>query len=161
MAAEPILYINGSFKPLGEATISVLDQGFLLGDGVFDVVSAWRGVIFKLDEHIDRFFDSLRAARLETPMKRKDWRAAILETVRRNELQDATIRFIVTRGVPNGVVADPQGGAVQLYPVEGQPGPHGRLVFFHHQSIDKWKANTCNNEKKNNHDKNFFHIFSC
>ena len=40
---EPILYLNGDFVPLSEAKISVLDQGFLLGDGVFDVVSAWRG----------------------------------------------------------------------------------------------------------------------
>ncbi len=49
MANQPILFINGEYKPLSETTISVLDQGFLLGDGVFDVVSAWKGVIFKLD----------------------------------------------------------------------------------------------------------------
>lgn len=108
MANQPILFINGEYKPLSEATVSVLDQGFLLGDGVFDVVSAWKGSIFKLDQHIDRFFDSLRATRLQTPMSRTDWRTAIIETVRRNELRDATIRFIVTRGVPKAVVADPR-----------------------------------------------------
>ncbi len=108
MANQPILFINGEYKPLSEATISVLDQGFLLGDGVFDVVSAWKGAIFKLDQHLDRFFDSLRATRLQTPMSREDWRAAIVETVRRNHLRDATIRFIVTRGVPKAVVADPR-----------------------------------------------------
>ncbi|MSO69836.1 MAG: branched-chain amino acid aminotransferase [Alphaproteobacteria bacterium] len=108
MANQPILFINGEYKPLSETTISVLDQGFLLGDGVFDVVSAWKGVIFKLDQHLDRFFDSLRATRLQTPMSREDWRAAIVETVRRNQLRDATIRFIVTRGVPKAVVADPR-----------------------------------------------------
>lgn len=108
MANQPILFINGAYKPLSEAMVSVLDQGFLLGDGVFDVVSAWKGVIFKLDQHLDRFFDSLRATRLETPMSRADWRAAIVETVRRNQLRDATIRFIVTRGVPKAVVADPR-----------------------------------------------------
>ena len=48
MADETVVYINGEFKPLSEANISVLDQGFLLGDAVFDVVSAWKGVIFKL-----------------------------------------------------------------------------------------------------------------
>ena len=58
MPNEPLLYINGDFKPLSQANISVLDQGFLLGDGVFDVVSAWKGSIFKLDEHLDRFFQS-------------------------------------------------------------------------------------------------------
>lgn len=108
MANQPILFINGEYKPLSEATVSVLDQGFLLGDGVFDVVSAWKGSIFKLDQHIERFFDSLRATRLDTPMSRADWRAAIIETVKRNNLRDATIRFIVTRGVPKAVVADPR-----------------------------------------------------
>ena len=83
MPNDPLLYINGDFKPLSQANISVLDQGFLLGDGVFDVVSAWKGNIFKLDEHLDRFFQSLQAARLTTPMTREQWREAIIETVPR------------------------------------------------------------------------------
>ena len=108
MPNEPLLYINGDYKLLSEANISVLDQGFLLGDGVFDVVSAWKGSIFKLDEHLDRFFQSLQAARLTTVLTREQWHDAILETVRRNEMQDASIRFIVTRGVAKQVVADPR-----------------------------------------------------
>ena len=108
MPNEPLLYVNGDFKPLSQATISVLDQGFLLGDGVFDVVSAWKGNIFKLDEHLDRFFQSLQAARLTTPMTREQWREAIIETVRLNQMHDASIRFIVTRGIAKQVVADPR-----------------------------------------------------
>ena len=79
---EPIVYLNGEFVPLGEARISVLDQGFLLGDGVFDVVSAWRGSIFKLDWHIERCFYSLRETRLETAMTRQDQFAGIVDTCR-------------------------------------------------------------------------------
>jgi len=108
MPNEPLLYMNGDFKPLSQANISILDQGFLLGDGVFDVVSAWKGSIFKLDDHLDRFFQSLRATRLTTFMTREQWRKAIIETVRCNEMQDASIRFIVTRGVAKQVVADPR-----------------------------------------------------
>lgn len=108
MSQEPTLYMNGKYLPLSEAGVSPVDQGFLLGDGIFDVVSCWQGVIFKLDHHIDRLFDSLRAARLETTLSREGWREAIIETVRRNALKDASIRFIVTRGVPQGVVADPR-----------------------------------------------------
>lgn len=108
MSDEPILYLNGDFVPLSAARVSPLDQGFLLGDGIFDVVSSWEGVIFKLDQHLDRFFDSLRAARLDTTLDRAGWREAIIETVQRNGLRDASIRFIVTRGVPQGVVADPR-----------------------------------------------------
>lgn len=108
MTDEPILFIAGEFKPLSQANVSVLDQGFLLGDGVFDVVSAWDGVIFKLDQHLDRFFDSLRATRLNNGMSRDAWRSAIIETVRRNGLRDASIRFIATRGVPKQIIADPR-----------------------------------------------------
>ncbi len=108
MSEQPIIYMNGDYVPLSEAKISILDQGFLLGDGVFDVVSAWKGVIYKLDAHIERFFQSLQAAMLNTAMSHDDWRAAIIETVKRSGLQDATIRFIVTRGVSTKVVADPR-----------------------------------------------------
>ena len=76
--------------------------------GCVDVVSSWNGVIFKLDRHVDRLFDSLRAARLETRLTRNEWRDVIIETTRRNGLEDASIRFIVTRGEPRGVVADPR-----------------------------------------------------
>ena len=106
--AEPIIYIDGNFEPLSVARISPLDQGFLLGDGIFDVVSAWDSKIFMLDAHLDRFSDSMRAARLETRLSREQWVGAIVETTRRNKLSDASIRFILTRGVPDGVVADPR-----------------------------------------------------
>ena len=108
MPSEPIFYIDGEFVPLSQAKISPLDQGFLLGDGIFDVVSCWQGTIFKLEQHIERFFDSLRAARLESRLSKQQWRDVIIETVQKNEFDDASIRFIVTRGVPQGVVADPR-----------------------------------------------------
>ena len=105
---EPILYVNGDYLPLSSASISPIDQGFLLGDGVFDVVSAWKGQIFRLDSHIDRFLDSMNAACLNPGWTREQWKEVIIETVKRNNLQDASIRFIVTRGVPQEVVADPR-----------------------------------------------------
>lgn len=108
MADEPIVYLNGEHVPLSDARISILDQGFLLGDGVFDVVSAWKGTIFKLDQHVERFFLSLRAAGLVSRLSREQWKDAIVETVRANGLPDASIRFIVTRGVPRSMIADPR-----------------------------------------------------
>ena len=106
--AEAILYMNGAYKPQSEAHVSVLDQGFLLGDGVFDVVSAWKGSLFRLDDHLDRLDQSLQAARLGRPLSRAEWRDAIIETLQRNALQDASVRVIVTRGVSTDVVADPR-----------------------------------------------------
>ena len=108
MAENSIIYINGEFKPLAEAKISVLDQGFLLGDAVFDVVSAWNGYIFKLDEHLDRFEDSLRATRMNCSLDKEGWRKAIIDTVKLNNLKSASIRFIATRGISKEVIADPR-----------------------------------------------------
>ena len=106
--SEPIVYVNGDYVPLSDAKISILDQGFLLGDGVFDVVSAWKGVVFKLDEHVERLFLSLRAAGLRSTLDVEGWKAVILETVRRCGFDDASIRFVVTRGVPREIISDPR-----------------------------------------------------
>ena len=108
MAENSIIYINGEFTPLAEAKISVLDQGFLLGDAVFDVVSAWNGYIFKLDEHLDRFEDSLRATRMNCSLDKQGWYKAIIDTVKLNNLKNASIRFIATRGISKEVIADPR-----------------------------------------------------
>ena len=106
--SEPIVYVNGDYVALSDAKISILDQGFLLGDGIFDVASAWKGVVFKLDEHVDRLFLSLRAAGLRSTLDREGWKRVILETVRRCGFDDATIRFIVTRGIPREIISDPR-----------------------------------------------------
>lgn len=108
MSEEAVVYIDGDFKPLSQASVPVLDQGFLLGDAVFDVVSAWKGSIFKLDAHLDRFMDSIKATRLTPSLDRDGWRDVIIETVRRNKFEDASIRFIATRGVSMEVIADPR-----------------------------------------------------
>tara|TARA_Y100001970_G_scaffold293332_1_gene439477 strand:- start:38331 stop:39218 length:888 start_codon:yes stop_codon:yes gene_type:complete len=108
MVKESFIYINGEFKASNEANISILDQGFLLGDAVFDVVSSWQGVIFKLDQHIARFEDSLRAVRLNCSLNRDGWRQVIIDTVRQNNLRDSSIRFIATRGLSQEIIADPR-----------------------------------------------------
>ena len=96
---ERLVYINGELVPESEAKISVFDHGFLYGDGVFEGIRAYRGVVFKLREHIERLYDSAKFLRIEIPMSREDLMEAILETVRRNGLSDCYIRVVVTRGV--------------------------------------------------------------
>jgi len=97
--AESLVYINGELVPESEAKISVFDHGFLYGDGVFEGIRAYRGVVFKLREHIERLYDSAKFLRIEIPMSREELMEAILETVRRNGLSDCYIRVVVTRGV--------------------------------------------------------------
>ena len=97
--AESLVYIDGELVPESEAKISVFDHGFLYGDGVFEGIRAYKGVVFKLREHIERLYDSAKFLRIEIPMSKEDLMEAILETVRRNGLSDCYIRVVVTRGV--------------------------------------------------------------
>lgn len=107
--AEPIIYVNGAFVPESDAKISVLDHAVLYGDGVFEAAFAWNGRVFKLDEHIDRIFRSMAAVALAPPVGRDEMRRLILEAVRRNNLRDAYIKWIVTRGSNGTPLMDPAG----------------------------------------------------
>ncbi len=94
-----IIYLDGAFLPKEEARVSVFDHGLLYGDGVFEGIRAYNGRIFRLDEHIDRLFDSAKTIDLEVPISKTEMAEAIAEVLRRNNLRDAYIRPIVTRGV--------------------------------------------------------------
>jgi len=93
------IYIDGNFYDQAEAKISVFDHGLLYGDGVFEGIRFYNDRVFRLDEHIDRLWDSARAIAMDVPMSKSELIAATLETIRQNELHDGYIRLIVTRGV--------------------------------------------------------------
>jgi len=96
---ELFVYIDGEFYPKSEARVSVYDHGLLYGDGVFEGIRAYKGVVFKLKEHIDRLYRSAHTIMLQIPMTRESITRAVLDTLRRNNLKDAYIRLVVTRGV--------------------------------------------------------------
>jgi len=96
---ESIVYIDGKHLPEARAKISVFDHIVLYGDGVYDTCCAWAGKVFKLDRHIDRFFESAKAVAIEIPLGPSALREVVLTTVRKNRLRDAYIKIIVTRGV--------------------------------------------------------------
>jgi branched-chain amino acid aminotransferase len=106
--AEPIVYVNGQFVPQHLAAISVFDHGLLYGDGVYDTSCAWAGAVFMLEEHLDRLYRSLQTVRLDFSLPREELRELILETVRRNGLQNAYIKVVVTRGVSDEPLLDPR-----------------------------------------------------
>ncbi|WP_342303910.1 branched-chain-amino-acid transaminase [Methanolobus sp. ZRKC5] len=97
--SELLIYYNGDFVPKSEATTSVYDHGFLYGDGVFEGIRAYNGRVFKLHEHVDRLYDSAKAIALNIPLTIEEMEEAILETLRKNNLTDAYIRPIVSRGI--------------------------------------------------------------
>jgi len=99
MDEELLVYINSEFYPKSKASIPVYDHGLLYGDGVFEGIREYDGVVFKLREHIDRLYDSAKAIMLKIPMSKEEMVEAVLELLRRNNLRNAYIRLVVTRGV--------------------------------------------------------------
>jgi branched-chain amino acid aminotransferase len=95
---ELLVYIDGQYYPKSQAKISVYDHGLLYGDGVFEGIRAYNGVVFKLKEHIDRLYRSAHAIMLNIPLTKEEMINAVLETLRKNNLRDAYIRLVVTRG---------------------------------------------------------------
>jgi branched-chain amino acid aminotransferase len=107
MGEELQVYINGVYYPKSQAKISVYDHGLLYGDGVFEGIRAYNGIVFKLKEHINRLYRSAHALMLKIPLTEDEMTLAVVETLRKNSLRDAYIRLVVTRGVGD-LGLDPQ-----------------------------------------------------
>jgi len=100
MSDELLVYVDGKYYPKSEAKISVFDHGLLYGDGVFEGIREYNGVVFKLKEHIDRLYHSAHVITLKIPLTKDAMTGAVVETLRKNKLlKDSYIRLIVTRGV--------------------------------------------------------------
>jgi branched-chain amino acid aminotransferase len=99
MSNELLVYIDGEYYPKSQAKVSVYDHGLLYGDGVFEGIRAYNGVVFKFKEHIDRLYRSANAIMLKIPLTKETMIQAVLETLCRNKLKDAYIRLLVTRGI--------------------------------------------------------------
>jgi branched-chain amino acid aminotransferase len=96
---ELLVYIDGDFYPKSEAKVSVYDHGLLYGDGVFEGIRAYEGVVFKLDEHLDRLYRSAHTIALQIPLAKDEMKKAVLDTLAKNKLRNAYIRLVVTRGI--------------------------------------------------------------
>jgi len=97
--AVPKIWIDGKFYEKDQARLSVFDHGLLYGDGVFEGIRAYGGKIFRLEQHLARLYASAHAIMLVIPQSRDEMAAMVEECVRINELSDAYIRLVVTRGV--------------------------------------------------------------
>ena len=125
---DRLVYLDGRFVASHEARISVFDHGLLYGDGVFEGIRAYNGRVFRLDEHLRRLYNSAKAILLEIPLSPQQMCEAVLESLRRNELTDAYIRLVVTRGIgdlgldPRKCHGDPTiiiiADEIELYPRE-------------------------------------------
>lgn len=121
------VYINGKLVPEKKAMVSVFDHGLLYGDGVFEGIRTYDGVVSLLEEHIDRLFRSAQAIALKIPMTKAALIAAVVRTCKENNTRNGYIRLVVTRGVGElglnpYLCTKPQviviAASIQLYPAK-------------------------------------------
>lgn len=90
--------INGKFINIDDAKISVFDRGFLYGDGIFETMRSYAGKVFKIGEHLERLFASLKIMKIKSPYTKKYFADCIYRSLKINKLKGAYIRLTITRG---------------------------------------------------------------
>ncbi len=93
-----IIYLNGAFMPIEEAKISVLDRGFIFGDGIYEVIPVYSRRPFRLEEHLHRLQDSLDGIHLPNPHSIVEWQTILNELIARNTAEDQYLYLHITRG---------------------------------------------------------------
>ncbi|MDH4286304.1 MAG: D-amino acid aminotransferase [Gallionella sp.] len=92
------IFLNDEFMPIAEAKVSVLDRGFIFGDGVYEVIPVYSGKAFRLAEHLRRLQHSLDGIRLPNPYSDDKWTGIINELITRNPGEDQYLYLHITRG---------------------------------------------------------------
>ena len=114
-----IAYLNGEFLPLDQAKVSVLDRGFIFGDGVYEVIPAYSRRAFRLPEHLKRLQHSLDSVRLANPMTDSEWTRLIGELIKRSASDDQSVYLQVTRGVARRDHAFPRDAKPTVFMMSG------------------------------------------
>lgn len=118
-----IVYLNGQYLPLADAKVSVMDRGFLFGDGVYEVIPAYAGKLFRLEDHLERLDNSLKAIRLQNPHSHEQWRG-LLGKLLKPDL-DQSVYLQITRGAaPKRDHAFPQDVAPTVFAMVTNINPH-------------------------------------
>jgi D-alanine transaminase len=104
-----MIFLNGKFMPIEQATVPVLDRGFIFGDGVYELVPVYSRVPFRIDEHLSRLERSLQEVRIRNPYSRERWRDIITQLIAQQPYEDQGVYFQVTRGVAKRDHAFPKG----------------------------------------------------
>ncbi len=94
-----LVYLNGEFKPLSEASVNVLDRGFTFGDGVYEVIPVFNRRVFRFDEHMQRLENSLNAIYMDNPYSAEEWQSIFKRLIDSIEEENQSIYLQITRGV--------------------------------------------------------------
>ncbi|SFS96346.1 branched-chain-amino-acid transaminase [Marininema halotolerans] len=98
MKEQRWVYMNGDYVKKEEATVSIFDHGFLYGDGIFEGIRVYDGNVFRLRDHLIRLYESAHSILLEIPYTIEKMEEAVLQSIRKNQLKNAYIRLVITRG---------------------------------------------------------------
>ena len=101
-------WLNGKTVPISEAKISILDWGFLRSDATYDVIHLWKKKLFRVDDHLDRFFNGMQRLHMDIGMSREQVKQAMIDCVKASNLTDAYVEVICTRGLPEPGSRDPR-----------------------------------------------------
>jgi len=131
--ASILINVNGELKPRAEATVSVFDSGFMLGDGVWEGLRVEQGKLSFLDRHLDRLFEGAKALAMDIGLSREELTRRLYDTLDANEMHEGVhVRLMVTRGVRSTPYQDPRvvvgGATIVIVPQYKQPpeGVHER-----------------------------------
>jgi D-alanine transaminase len=105
--SEPLVYLNGAMTPIADAKVSVLDRGFIFGDGIYEVIPIYNRRMFRSEQHMARLFRSLAAIGLPNPHDQAGWMALIQQVVDGHPAADQMVYLQVTRGVARRAHAFP------------------------------------------------------
>ncbi len=93
-----MIYLNEKIVPESKALVSVFDHGFLYGDGIYETLRVYKGIVFKIDEHIERLFRSASMLDLKIPKTHESIKKAVYDTLKANDQNEAVIRITISRG---------------------------------------------------------------
>ena len=112
---DSIVYLNGDFVRLADAKVSVLDRGFVFGDGIYEVVPAYNRKPFRMDGHLARLDRSLATVRIDTGWSRQQWETLVDDLIRRSSFDDCMVYIQVTRGVAKRDHAFPKNATPTIF----------------------------------------------
>lgn len=110
-----VAYMDGKYMPLAEATIPIVDRAIFRSDITYDAIHVWKGRVFRLDDHIKRFRDSMNRLKMNLPHSDEEIAEILLECVRRTGHSDAFIMVMCSRGVQPVGTRDPRLCRNRLY----------------------------------------------
>ncbi|SVB99178.1 uncharacterized protein METZ01_LOCUS252032 [marine metagenome] len=136
MATERVAYVNGQILPENQASVSINDRGFLYGDAVFDVTRTFNGELFRLEQHLDRFYESLRYMRIDPGIDKYEMKEITMKVLNKNlEILTEGDDYWVSQRVTRGVRGAP-GGMKPSIIVECFPLPIEERATYYRDGIE-------------------------